>query len=379
MKKQLVTANQPQEPATPPMPSASEPRKSLLGSWTDFWFSRTDPIGLHLIRFCSGVLFFFWLASLAGYQVELFGMYGWFDRQAYKDAAKQQDQPIPEGISWSLIYSLGKDTRLINAFYGVSLGIFALFALGIATRLTAPLTWVILCSFLASPATLYEADYLLVILGFYLMLGYVLLGLWSGRRSWLTWLFGSSDSLFWKTIRRLVRGEQAGPACYSANLALRLLQVHFALVIVVSALHKLQYGDWWGGMAFFYPLHPPLETTQEQIRAEAASAANWFFFLSLGQYLMLVWQLAFPLFAWRRAWRPVLVGGAILGWVGSAYLYKLPLFGPIFLIACLSFVTPEEWHSFGKILGFFGRLLTFRKKVAVQEQPLPARLQPQRV
>ncbi len=377
MKKQLVTALPSQEPASLLKPLTEEPRKGLLASWRDFWFSPTDPIGLHLIRFFAGVLFFFWLASLAGYQAEFFGTHGWFDLKAQAEAKKLQDQPMPQ-LYWSPFYLLGKDTRLINAFYGVSLGVFALFALGIATRLTAPLTWAIVCSYLVNPAILYEADYLLVVLAFYLMAGYLLLGLWNGPKSVLAYLFGSSDSLLWKSVGRLARGERSGPPSYSANLALRLLQVHFALAIVVSALHKLQFGDWWGGMAFFYPLHPPLETTQEQIRSEMASASTWFFLLSLGQYLLLLWQLAFPLFAWRRAWRPVLIGGAIVGWIGSDYLYKLPLFGPIFLIACLSFVTVEEWHFLGKVLRFLGGLL-FRKKAAVPEQPLPGRLQPQRV
>ena len=67
---------------------------------------------------------------------------------------------------------LGNNRTLINAFYYSSLGVLALFTLGIATRLTAPLTWVVVCSFLSNPATLYEGDFLLVILAFYLMVGY---------------------------------------------------------------------------------------------------------------------------------------------------------------------------------------------------------------
>jgi hypothetical protein len=370
MKKQLVTSTPSQAPGSEPaLPAGDQPRKGLVRRWADFWFSATDPLSLHLVRFFSGLLFLFWLSSLAGSQTEFFSLNGWFDRQALREAKKQQDQPLPEGTDWTLFVMLGNNRTLINAFYYSSLGVLALFTLGVATRLTAPLTWVVVCSFLANPATLYEGDFLLVILAFYLMVGYALLGFWNGRRTWAGLLFGSCDALLWKT------GRATAPS-YSANLALRLLQVHFALAVVVSGLHKFQFGDWWGGAAFFYPLHPPLEITQEQLRTEAASASSWFFFLSLGQYLLLAWQLGFPLFAWSRTWRPLLVGGAIIGWVGSLYLYKLPLFGPVYLIASLSFVTADEWRGLGRALASLCRMLFGGRKPA--PEPAPAGLQAQR-
>ena len=57
-------------------------------------------------------------------------------------------------------------------------------------------------------------------------------------------------------------------------------------------------------------------------------------------------RIGFPLFAWRRRWRPLLLGGAAVGWLVSALLYGLPLFGPAGFIFCLSFVTPPEWRRF---------------------------------
>ena len=58
-----------------------------------------------------------------------------------------------------------------------------LFTLGIATRITGVLTWVAVVSFLGNPAASYDADFLINILAFYLMLGYLLLGFWNGRLS----------------------------------------------------------------------------------------------------------------------------------------------------------------------------------------------------
>ena len=79
------------------------------------------------------------------------------------------------------------------------------------------------------------------------------------------------------------------------------------------------------------------------IRARAAGASGYLFLLSLAQYAALAWQLTFPLFAWRRAWRPVLLAGGRFGWLGAALVYREPLFGPALLVGCLSYLTSEEW------------------------------------
>ena len=60
--------------------------------------------------------------------------------------------------------------------------------------------------------------------------------------------------------------------------------------------------------------------------------------------MVLAWQLAFPLFAWRPKWgRVLLLGGAAIYWGGVYFLFKLPEFGPFVFLASLSFLSPEEW------------------------------------
>jgi hypothetical protein len=127
-------------------------------------------------------------------------------------------------------------------------------------------------------------------------------------------------------------------------LAIRLLQVHFALIVVSSGLHKLQSGAWWSGTGFWYALHPPYTTTESQIRAVSQIRDGYLVALSLIQYAVIAWQLGFPLFAWRRGlMRVVLIGGAALCWLACWDLYQMPLFGPIYLIGCLSFLSHDEW------------------------------------
>jgi hypothetical protein len=177
------------------------------------------------------------------------------------------------------------------------------------------------------------------------MLGYLLLGLGQPNQSIVEHILGSRPSWLSKRTAAFETGER--PRSIGANVALRLLQIHLAIVLVTSGLHKLQFGEWWAGLALWFPLFPPFGTTLEQIRSHAPHAMSYLTILSIGAYAILGWQIGFPLFAWRPRLRIVLLGGAAIGWLGAAFLYKMPLVGPAILIGCLSFVTPGEWHRLG--------------------------------
>ena len=83
----------------------------------------------------------------------------------------------------------------------------------------------------------------------------------------------------------------------------------------------------------------------DDLRALAPSHVSYFFFLSLAQYAVLAWQFAFPFFAWKRNFRVLLIGGGVIAWIGSVFIFGLPLFGPFTLLGCLSYLTPEEWRA----------------------------------
>ena len=328
--------------------AAVRPDTGLIASWVRFWFTPADPVGLHGVRLLAGLVFLTWLLTLAGQENSLFGLRGWLDREFYVNAnalrteaqANNQPNPLPVPIGWSALYLVGSNPTLLLLFYWAAVAVVALFTAGVATRLTAVLTWVVVVSFAANPATLYDGDALLRLLAFYLMLGYAGYGLLRRGQSRAALLLGPRDTLG--------LGGRPGPdgprLSVAANVALRLLQVHFAIIVVVSGLQKLQFGDWWSGAALWYALYPPLQTTVAQAREHAAHAWTFLGILSVAAYAMLAWQLTFPAFAWRPRWRIVLLGGAVLGWLGTALLYELPLFGPAYLIGCLAYLTATEWR-----------------------------------
>lgn len=333
------------------------PDEGLVRSWTQFWFTPTPPVALRVVRFLAGLLFAFWLLPFGSDLDSLFGLQGWFDADAYVQglAAPAQADPSSDDqrgvldplISWSLLYpkAVGGNPLALQLAYWLTLAVFVLFALGVATRLTAVLSWLAVVSFAANPAISYDGDSYLVVLAFYLMVAHVLLGQRTRGLSWAARLFGTRED--W-VFGRLLRADTPEPRpSLGATLGIRLLQVHFALIMVISGLHKLQFGDWWGGYALWYPLFPAGQATFDQAKAIASNAGEArvvMFILSAAAYAVLIWQIGFPLFAWRRAWRPVLLLGALIGWLADAFLYELPIMGPALFIGCLAFVSAAEWQ-----------------------------------
>lgn len=327
----------------PPALAQPENRNRLFAAWTNFWFSAGDPIALSVLRVLGGMVFLYWLLPFAGDLQAFFGLSGWFDARAYAETSRLSELP-PHLFTWSAAYWCGNNSTLLIALYGLSLAAILLFALGVATRLTGVLTWAAVVSFTANPASAYDADPYLQMLAFYLMLGYLFLGLRKPDQSPLALFLGPTRETW------LLGGLWPGrcgalPQSIASNLALRLLQSHFAIAMVATGLHKLQVSAWWSGLAPWFYLHPPFHTTINEIRVHAPpNAETPLNLFSLTAYAVLAWQIGFPAFAWRPWLRPLLLGGAAFGWLMTALAMQMPLLGPLLFVLCLAYVTPTEWR-----------------------------------
>jgi hypothetical protein len=333
----MQTSASPSRAAAEPPEAAS---KGLANAWTRFWFNPVAPFGLHWIRFFAGIVFLLWLLPLTGERHALFALDGYFDSTAYREASRLPENLRPP-ITWSLVYAFGASPVAFEVFWWGSIAVLALFTLGVATRITAVFTWLIVVSFLASPASHPDTDYMLVLPAFYLMLGYLALGQWSGSLRPLERFIGPRGT----SIFALLRNRNDEPAqSHAANLTVRLLQVHFAIMVVTSGLHKLQVDHWWAGVAYWFPLHPAMQMDAAKLQAARASGEATLFVLTLAGYLALAWQLTFPLFAWRKRLRVLLLGGGAIGALGAAFLWGEPTFGPLYALGCLTYLTPGEWR-----------------------------------
>ena len=298
-------------------------------NWNRFWFSPASAIPLDRMRVAVGLLVVFWLLSFFGRQTEYFGFSGWLNRDAYSSVRKLQngfavpDSPASRlsASSWSPMY-FATTPIAVHALYAASILAALAFTVGVAPVVAAPLTWLGVCSFTSNPVfNGAGVDSMLLVLTFYLMAGFIL--------------------------RRLL------PTGVGDNLAMRMLQVHVAILIFSSGLGKLQQSIWWEGIALWFPRNPPYELPIETINKlrESGGVGSELRFLSFAAYLVLMWQLSFPALAFQRWTRTWIVGGAFFGMIGCWYVYRLPMFGPTWFVASLAFLNAEDWKAIGAKFG----------------------------
>lgn len=317
--------------------------RSLVRGWDTFWFRPSYPHTLHLVRAVAALAFAWWLLSLWGYQTALLSLDGYLDEQAFRSLARlaEREPNIPPLPEWTPLYFLGGGALFQVVYHGAIVVALA-FALGIASRLTGVLTWLAAVTFTTHPLYAgYGGDLLLRVVLFYLMLGYLLLPPGPGE-GWTGWAFGSRSSWLFGAA-----GRQALPSV-AATIALRLLQVHFALILLTIGLHKLQVSVWWAGVGPWFGFFPADTTTLTDVlalRGSAMSPDARLWWVSLLAYGVLAWQIGFPAVAWRKGWQPVLIAFALAGWVGSLLFLRLPLFGPMILAGTLAFLDPDDLRT----------------------------------
>src|SRR5262249_16274124 len=243
-----------------------------------FWFTPSDPTILGMIRICAGlVVLYIHLAYSYDLQT-FFGEDAWLSLDKVNESRKQvpwvgpptgwdqlpslrannpQEQAFmdrwfvhPSQVMaygqplWSIYYHV-TDPTWMWVVHGCILTSIFLFTIGFCTRITSVLTWLGMLSYIQrAPTSLFGMDTITNIAVLYLMIGP------SGAAL-------SVDRLlprYWATrraFRELLPVPEFPPPqpSVSANVALRLLQVHLCIIYAASGLSKLQGSAWWSGVA----------------------------------------------------------------------------------------------------------------------------------
>ncbi len=294
---------------------------------------------MHALRVLFCVLALLWLLPLMGEVESLFGLSGWFDLQVYTDAGTLNPSPY-DGRNWSLLWLVAGNPAALQGFYWGSITILGLYLVGLWPRLLGVLSWLVVISFSSIPMIETDTDVFLRMMAFYLMVGYLFLGLGNDPGTWL------ARFVIPKNYFLLGRGgNYQATTSSAATVAIRLLQVHFAFAMVMTGLHKLQMAEWWSGIALWYVLNPAAQTSIESLQNMIPKRDSYFISVSLAAYALLAWQIAFPTFAWRSGrCRWILLGGGLVGLFGLVLVYQIPVLGPTFLVCCLAYWKDEEWN-----------------------------------
>jgi predicted DCC family thiol-disulfide oxidoreductase YuxK len=306
---------------------------ALRRGWNAVFFAPADPTALGLIRVATGLLAFWSLLVLGLDLHDYFGSDGW----AEPAAIRAGQRPLAWSF-WFLVPDGG--LRLV---WLACLAVLVLDTVGLFSRWTAVLTWVIIVSTVRRvPVALYGFDQVVSPLALYLAVTGA-----SGQAV-------SLDRFFrrWRQARaaaaapagspnpggagRRVAPEEPGEPrpTVSANLALRLIQLHLVVIYGMAGLGKLQGPSWWNGMALWGTM-----TAGEFVVLDFTSMAHWPLLVNFLTHVSLALELLYPILVWIRITRPLMLAGMAALHLGIAAMSPgLTEFTLAMLAANLAFV-----------------------------------------
>jgi hypothetical protein len=209
--------------------------------------------------------------------------------------------------------------------YWLGLGVLVLFAGGLFSRITSVAALVVVVSLIhRGPMLAQPMEDVLAMVMFYLCLG----------------PSGAAFSLdrVWKR-RTAMRPEDdvAARPSIGANIALRLIQIHLALLHFGMAIGQLRDDSWWMGRAIWGFISKP-----ESGYIDLTWLSDHVYLLNIWTHGIVVFEFAFALLIWNRLARPILIATAVLVWGSVALVSGMVGFMLVMLGATLAFV-PAEW------------------------------------
>lgn len=280
---------------------------TITAAWNRFFFTPADPRSLGLIRIGVGLLLIWSFVWLGVDLPSALGSLAWADPKAVRHL-------LPPG-AWSFWLLL--DDAWIRPAWIIGLIIMCLFTLGIGTRITAVLAWAFAVSTMRrAPTMLFGFDTVLATWAFYLA------------------VCGASGQAL--AIRPRHHTHAIPRRTVSANLGLRLIQLHLCLIYASAGLAKLQGRPWWDGSALGMLLGNSEFRTFDL--SFLADHPRW---LELGTHATVWLELLYPVFVWFRGWRMIMVAAAILMHLGIALAMGLTEFSLAMIVANLAFIRPE--------------------------------------
>src|SRR5262245_52623203 len=208
-------------------------------AWNEFWFAPISPSTLSAIRVLAGAMLLYthlvWSFDLSGF----FGPNGFLPPKLMHDVfatGSDPDGPGPatgqSGAPWSH-FNYVQSPKLMWTIHVVVLAVYFFLMIGFFSRTMALLGYLFAVSYAnrITPGAFFGLDKINCMLAMYLMLGPC------GARY-------SIDRLW-----RLKRGNVEVPSSTSANIAIRLIQLHMCIIYLFSGLAKLQGYPWVTGQA----------------------------------------------------------------------------------------------------------------------------------
>jgi hypothetical protein len=304
--------------------------RSAARAWCGLFFTPADPTPLGVIRVAVGALLFWSVAVLGVDLHDYLGSDGWIGPEAARGYLA-----VNSPRAWS--FWLWVPDRWLTAAWAACLVVLALFTLGLGSRATAVLAWTISVSIVRrAPAAQFGFDQMVCTILFYLA------------------AFGASGQAvsldrFFSRLRLIRRdripvGPRRSPLIdapagapspsVSANLSLRMLQLHMVLIYGSAGLSKLMGPEWWNGTAM-----EMIVLTPEFRRFDFIWLFRYPAVLALSTHFGLLLELAYPVLIWVHKLRPLVIASVVGLHLGIDLILGLTEFELAMIVANLAFAS----------------------------------------
>jgi hypothetical protein len=256
-----------------------------------------------------------------------FGPNGWLPQDLRLEVQHFSNDPDGPGpvpgtgrAIWTHFDSI-QSTTLMWTVHIVALAVFFCLTIGLFSRTAAVIGYVLAVSYAnrVTPGAHFGLDKINCMLAMYLMLGPC------GARY-------SVDRLW-----RLRRGASVEvPPSWTANLAIRLIQLHMCIIYLFSALGKLLGPMWWTGDAVWYSV-----ATLEYQTLDLTWLWHYPWLVHLLTHITIFFELSYCALIWPSLTRPWMLLTAVMIHGGIVVALGMPTFGLVMLIGNLAFVSPK--------------------------------------
>ncbi len=291
--------------------------RELLQAWNRFWFTPRNPATLCLIRILAGLMLFYthlvWTLELPTF----FSEQGVF-RPEYRELFFGESSFVWSHFDWS------SSPAWMWGSHIVALVILALFTIGLWTRVTSILAFLIVVSYCnRASGALFGLDQINGFLALYLAVGP------SG-------MMYSVDA--WRARRKagVSAPDAATLSSAQATVATRLIQLHLCIVYFFAGVGKLQGTTWWDGTAIWGAL---ASYEYQTLDATFLVYAPWI--INILTLTSVFWEVSYPFMIWPKLTRPIWLFMAVPLHLGIGLCMGMMTFAWIMLVANASFISPQ--------------------------------------